>query len=458
MQIIISFLLLLPKVLCGFWIAHAIWRDPSPKALWFKFFLGIFLGMGLWSLGYFLWIWIGLSRFVFPWLEIIVSSAVIVLAILTLKLPVGFGPVNFRQLISPLNLTFLFVILITLTLFGMQVYMNPHGYEDTWFIWNLDSRFIYLARDFRILYAPGGPGWHPDYPLMVSLNVVSGWVLLGQDTTRIPMAITVLFTLAIPGTLFSGLALLKDTKQATLAAIVLLSSPLLINEGVGQQADIPVAGFILVSLILVALFFKTQESNLLFLAGLTTSLTAWAKNEGFLFIVINTALLIVFLAASGKIRNIKKYSLGMVIPLSIILFYKLAIPVSNDLVANFKASQLLDLNRYGFILGDLAESISTLGQWPFVSLFIVLLVYALLTWFDFPEPLIVKFVGVALLLQLSGYMVIYVITPHDLAWHIHTSKERLILHIFPAILFLFFYSTNSPNFNLWEVYKNVTRH
>jgi len=116
------------------------------------------------------------------------------------------------------------------------------------------------------------------------------------------------------------------------------------------------------------------------------------------------------------------------------------------------------LNRYGFILSNMAESISTLGRWPVVSLFVVLLIYALLTWFDCPEPIIVKFVGVAILLQLTGYMAIYVITPHDLAWHVHTSKERLILHIFPAILFLFFYSTNSPNFNLWEVYKNATRH
>lgn len=456
MLLLLSLFLYLPKILFGFWLAHCLWREPSPQALWFKLFLGIPLGLGLWSLGYFLWIWTGLSRFIFPWIEFSVSMVFILLSLPTLKLLAV--SLSLRPLKSPLNLVFLLVVLSTATLFGLQLYLNPHGFEDAWFIWNLDARFIYLAQDWRVLYAPNGPGWHPDYPLMVSLNVVSGWALLGQDSPRIQMAVSSLFTLILPGILFSGLALLKDTKQAALGTIVLLASPMIINYGISQQADIPVAGYILASLALMALYFKTHKSNLLLLAGLTTSLTAWAKNEGYLFIFVNSILLIVFLAAVGRIRTVWRYALGAAIPLSVILLFKWTLPVANDLFAQTNLVQLLDWNRYNFIFSSLFEYAVTLGWWSPVSLLGILCIYGLLVWFDYPERLIFRFTGLALLLQLLGYMFIYLLTPHDLAWQVDTSIERLLLHLFPTALFLFFYVTKSPDFNLTEGWNHASRH
>jgi hypothetical protein len=456
MLLTVSFLLYLPQILFGFWIAHTLWREPAPQALWFKLFLGIPLGLGLWSLGYFLWLWVGLSRFIFPWIELAISTVFALLSLPTLKLlTVSF---SFRPLKSPINLVFLLVALATAALFGWQLYMNPHGYEDAWFIWNLDARFIYLAQDWKILYAPGGPGWHPDYPLLVSLNIVSGWVILGQDSPRIQMVVTTLFTLILPGILFSGLSLLKDTKQAALATIVLLASPMIVNYGISQQADIPVAGCVLASLVLAALYFKTRAGNLLLLAGLTTSLTAWAKNEGYLFIFISAVLMTVFLAALGQIRTLKNYVIGSAIPLSVILLFKFTLPVANDLFAQNNLAQFLDGNRYLVILQKLFEVAANLGWWSPVSLLIVLLIYGLLAWFDYPEPLIVKFIGLALFLQLLGYFVIYLITPHDLLWHVNTSFERLLLQLFPAFLLLFFYATRSPDFNLSEGWNNASHH
>jgi hypothetical protein len=84
--------------------------------------------------------------------------------------------------------------------------------------------------------------------------------------------------------------------------------------------------------------------------------------------------------------------------------------------------------------------------------------YGLLVWFDYSEHLIVKFIGLALLLQLFGYMFIYLLTPYDLAWHVNTSIERLLLHLFPTGLFLFFYATKSPDFNLSEGWNHASRH
>ncbi|MCJ7433636.1 MAG: hypothetical protein MUO77_09130, partial [Anaerolineales bacterium] len=43
-------------------------------------------------------------------------------------------------------------------------------------------------------------------------------------------------------------------------------------------------------------------------------------------------------------------------------------------------------------------------------------------------------------LQLLGYLAIYLITPHDLAWQLGTALDRNVLQIFPSFLFLFFIS------------------
>ena len=41
-----------------------------------------------------------------------------------------------------------------------------------------------------------------------------------------------------------------------------------------------------------------------------------------------------------------------------------------------------------------------------------------------------------LVVQALGYYAIYLITPYDLAWHLSYSAERIVLQIFPLLLFL----------------------
>jgi hypothetical protein len=49
-----------------------------------------------------------------------------------------------------------------------------------------------------------------------------------------------------------------------------------------------------------------------------------------------------------------------------------------------------------------------------------------------------------LFLQLAGYFLIYVLTPHNIEWHLRTSLYRLLVHVFPSFLFLLFASVSEP--------------
>jgi putative copper export protein len=50
---------------------------------------------------------------------------------------------------------------------------------------------------------------------------------------------------------------------------------------------------------------------------------------------------------------------------------------------------------------------------------------------------------IVLLLMLSGYFMVYIITPHDLNWHLNTSLERLFLQLLPSVIFIFFMNLNN---------------
>jgi hypothetical protein len=51
---------------------------------------------------------------------------------------------------------------------------------------------------------------------------------------------------------------------------------------------------------------------------------------------------------------------------------------------------------------------------------------------------------VSITLCLAGYFVVYMITPLEYHWQIQTSLHRLVLHVFPALLFLFIFVVNTP--------------
>jgi len=75
-----------------------------------------------------------------------------------------------------------------------------------------------------------------------------------------------------------------------------------------------------------------------------------------------------------------------------------------------------------------------------------LAVYAVVMYTNIPSDSRMRFFVLAaiILLQLLGYCAIYVITPHDLEWHIGTSLSRLVLQLYPAGIFLLFSSILEP--------------
>jgi hypothetical protein len=61
-----------------------------------------------------------------------------------------------------------------------------------------------------------------------------------------------------------------------------------------------------------------------------------------------------------------------------------------------------------------------------------------------PSRLAERFLWILPLSQFAIYLLIYMITPYDLEWHLSYSMSRLLIHIFPMFLFSFFLFVNTP--------------
>lgn len=350
---------------------------------------------------------------------------------------------------------------------------QPHGEWDAWAIWNQRARFLVRSgedwrRGFSVLLAD----YHPDYPLLLPAMVARIWRSAGTETLLAPVALSMLFTFGTVSVAFSALGVLRGRWEAALAVFALLGTPFFIYQGAWQYADVPLSFFFLSTLALLCLHdhFSPRHNRLLILAGASAALAAWTKNEGLLFL---PAVALAWCASSWlsgtkkrSLREAISFAAGALPGLLIILYFKLAVAPPNDLVAAqglaVAIEHLSDPSRYleiarGFLsqaslIGFSSEA--TPGRFDGWGIFPVLLpLYWLAMRVSRParaqesDPPIssgalLPFLAAALML--AGYILAYLLTPYPLAWHLDTSLSRLLLHLWPTLVFALLLDSARP--------------
>ncbi|MFQ5976400.1 MAG: glycosyltransferase family 39 protein [Candidatus Hydrothermarchaeales archaeon] len=332
---------------------------------------------------------------------------------------------------------------------------RPHGGWDAWAIWNMRARFIFRGGDQWTNAFSVFLGWsHPDYPLLVSVLVARGWKYVGHESIMIPALLSMLFTFATVGLVCSSLCILRSKSQGLLAGLVLLGTPFLIENGASQQADVPLGFFFLATLVLFCLHERLSKARgLLFLAGMTAGFSVWTKNEGFLFLL---SVIIVHFAFIVPTKGFKAY-LGMLTPfaagllpiLMTVIYFKTQIAPPNDFLsfAGLRGSveRLGDISRYGQVFKAFVGGFTQFGHWVVnAPLVLGLYLFLLGTRFEENEKLGIAMSVASLGVVLTGYFLVYIISPYDLHWHLSTSLSRLLLQTWPSLIFVFFLLVSTP--------------
>ena len=185
------------------------------------------------------------------------------------------------------------------------------------------------------------------------------------------------------------------------------------------------------------------------MAGLAAALAAWTKNEGVMFLTI-VPIVRTFLAwrrAGGRavLRETGAFLAGAVPVVAVVVLFKASVAAENDIVAGQSWHTLLprltDISRIAFILKSFLGSL-----WHVGKALVVLLPLAWLLVAARPDrhrgvlPGLVCVLGA----MLAGYLFVYMTTPHDLAWHVHTSIDRLLIQLWPSMLLAAFLYLGDP--------------
>ena len=443
-------------------IAGLFPRDSLRKNnLIFTVFLGTGMGLGITSAMTFLW----LAVFGQPNSYYFLLEFGLVLLLLFIALySVGSSIEHRSDFIGASDdevntiawLKYLFFVLLVFSLgsFALKGFFHdPHGKWDAWAIWNFRARWLlYGGSRWTYAFSKDLIYTHPDYPLLLSVSVFRMWVIIGTDAIAVPIAIAGFFTFGSVFLIKHGISVIRGSNQGYLAAILTLAATQYLKVGTYQYADIPLAFFILSTIVLLILKEKYPLARLriMFLSGLSASCAAWTKNEGILFLSLTIFVLAVFkMAIKEKRKSLKDFFCflcGLAPILCIEIFFKLNFAPENDIVNLSNLSRITNyleqIDRYRQIFFDFIEKIFLFND----GIIFLMFVYMLLTKLDkkyFNRQLLSPSVALIGLL-LCGYFFSYLISPNSLRWHLNSSLYRLIMHIWPSFVFLFFLVIKGP--------------
>jgi hypothetical protein len=351
---------------------------------------------------------------------------------------------------------FYIAIAASVVVIAVKLSRNPSGEWDAWAIWNLRARWIARSGyEWRESFSSVIEWSHPDYPLLLPLTVVRGWLYAGAETTSVPMLYAWLFAASTIAVIAGAIATMRSPAQAYLAGLVLVGFTFFAEQATWQYADVPLMFFFLSALVLAALYVGHGAEvgrGWLILAGVAAGLSAWTKNEGMLFVLaFGAAHLIVALYQGGPRQYVRQISavLAGLVPLLVVVFYfkmQLAPPseMASAITSTTAIDKVLDIKRYKLVVRNIADQI-LLHKGYGINLTYVLLIYIVCIGFTRLSKRPAALGGILLILMASGYFFVYITTPHDLELHIRFSIDRLLLQLWPSFVFTFFMLAGMPD-------------
>lgn len=413
---------------------------------WLRLALGIGVGFGLCSCAFFLWLLVyGKSDALYMVAEIGLAAICAGIAIRRASECCLCRTFSKHEVIYRRNSRWLLIAFATVFLFAclsflLESRMYPAGQGDGWAIWNLRARFLFRSgAQWRMAFSNNLLWSHPDYPLLLPSMLARSWAYSGGEDVRAAVQIAMLLTFATVGVLTAGLWAIRGREKALLAGLMLLGTSSLIQLGAAQYADVPISYFMLSTLALLFLEDRLPPSVAV-LAGTTAALAAWTKNEGVLFFVL------LIIGRKVAKRPVSMFLIGASGVLVLLAIFKLSLAPPNYLFGqDLKTTLLRDLtdpSRYLLIVAGFMHRIGQFGGAgalnPLVPLAVVFMVMEYK-----PEPA-GRAAQLTLAGMLAGIFATYLVTPFDLSWHIATSLDRLLLQLWPALLFTFFFLLELP--------------
>jgi len=396
----------------------------------------------------------------------IVSIAVLVL-IYTVHLFFGYDFTMFFQILILLNVAYIiliwrtkrhilliirnvkpkFSIIYPIILIASYFFLKasqPWGKWDAWAIWNLHAKFLFFENEWTNFLTNSISWTHPDYPLMLPSIIAIIWKSIGEFNYLVPAIIAYMIYIGLIITIYASISNKNLKIFGLFATLPLLFDFTYVSQSASQYADTLLSFVILISMIFLVNIKK--KSKIYFLVfGFVASISMWIKNEGIAFFFLISLILVILLFHRAKYKLLY-YFLGALPFIAVVVYFKLVLAPSNDLVEESSGiiNKVLSIERYLIIGKYLAKTL--LYDYPLILLLIILNVF-------FWRTIELKPIGLVLISLFLCYLCIYLITPKELYWHLKYSMYRLIQQLYPSFIYATFI-----NLQQWYMKASVKQH
>ena len=331
--------------------------------------------------------------------------------------------------------------------FWLHSVINPDGEWDAFAIWNLRARAIARgAPDWAAVFSPDLRWSSPHYPLLVPLSVARLWAYAGGESTVVPAVVALLFFVSSVAVVVIGVGRLRGWSIGLLSGMALVMSRTYVFQSACQCGDVPLGFYILVAICFIAMSLQAAEPGPLFLtAGAAAGLAVWTKNEGI------PLLALVVLAASlraPRLRALAHVIAGAAVPALVLIFFKLQLESSNYLFEQQGSAaavqKLIDVSRWIRVTDRLAVLVPAWGAVPGGALVCLGLAVAITMRVDRRSVARAAFALLLVIAMCASYILVYVISPLPLEWQMNVSFDRLLVQLWPALVWAAFQLSGSP--------------
>lgn len=347
-----------------------------------------------------------------------------------------------KALIAGISLQFIYVVLKALAL--------PLEAPDAVAIYAIKAKAFYLKGgiDLEILKNSIFKESHQDYPLLLPFAECWMYKVMGSFNDLLVKIIFPGYFLSTLVIFYNVLKRFVKRRGSLLFTFMLSSVPQFANFGTNGYADILIASYYTASFLYLFLWMKEKKMPYLILSSLMSFSAAWTKNEGWMLLVVNLIILIMFLMRekaklAKMVLSISIYISPTLLLMSPWLFLKTSLGLENDLItrdALMPMKIIKNIGRVWPILYEYQKHVLGPKRWN-IAWLLVVVVFIIKFKSIFKEDRL--YITSSIIFGILGYTFIYIITFQHLNWHLSTSASRLILHLLPVSLFWLAISTKA---------------
>lgn len=410
------------------------------------FFISYGIGIGCVSLEMLIFYILGkdfsINRLLVPWIFLVAANSILYIKSDSAALfPKQTEPNDTKN--SLLNTFLLAGITIETVYAFFRAVIKPIESYDAIAIYAIKSKIFFLAKGIPENYFPALAHAfpHPDYPLNIPLIESFMYSVMRNLNDQVIKLIFPLFFAGILCMLYFAIRRFASRTYALLFTFLLASIPQVNAYATNAYQELPMAFYYFVSaLFLFAWLEKMDDLRALTLSAVMVAFAGWTKNEGLLYCVINTALVMTFALIDKKNRTWRTV-VAPIIYIAIIglitapwLYIKHKYGIVNDEInlANCNPVYLMkQLPKLGPIFYELQKQLFGPKKW--ILLWPVVIAVIALKWKKLFTG-VQKYITISLLLAFCGYILFYMISYVDVVFFASKTWSRFLLHFIPLVV------------------------